>query len=104
MNDCEVCLGNDTKIEDKVQQYPKATQPRGSMFSSAQLIYGQEGSLIAQPVQSAHSPPSQHMAWVCNWGYFQFHKGPRVFRRTLIAEVTHFAMHSCMLGTFYIQS
>ena len=38
MNDCKVCLGNDTKIEDKVQRYPKATQPRGSMLSSAQLI------------------------------------------------------------------
>ena len=47
MNDCKVCLGNDTKIEDKVQRYPKATQPRGSMLSSAQLMYGREGSLTA---------------------------------------------------------
>lgn len=59
MNDCKVCLGNDTKIEDKMQRYPKATQPRGSMLSSAQLMYGPEGSLTAQPVQSAHSSASQ---------------------------------------------
>lgn len=60
MNDCQVCLGNDTKIEDKVQRYPKATQPRGSMLSSAQLMYGRKGSLTAQLVQSAHSTASQH--------------------------------------------
>ena len=75
MNDCEVRLGNDTKIEDKVQWYPKATQPRGSMFSSAQLMYGREESLTARLVQSAHSTASQHAAWLCNWGSFQFQKG-----------------------------
>ena len=100
MNDCKVCLGNDTKIEDKVQRYPKATQPKGAMLSSARLMYGREGSLTAVSAVSTFPCITAHS--VAMQLGLRSSKKARIFRRTLIAEFTHLALHSCMSERFYL--
>lgn len=43
--------------------------------------------------RSQHFPQPQRTAWQCNWGSLQFPQVPRICRRTLTAEYTHFTSH-----------